>query len=223
MVQAKIAPSILSADFAFLADETKKMMDCGADWIHVDIMDGHFVPNLTIGAPVVKSLRKHTKAFLDCHLMVSNPQDYVKPLQEAGASMFTFHIEATEDAATLCAAVREAGMKVGVALKPKTAVDSKVLALVENNLVDMVLVMTVEPGFGGQTFMFDVMDKVEKLRTLFPNLDIEVDGGLAPGKTIEAAAAAGANCIVAGSSVFGSVEPAATIKLLRVAVNSETV
>jgi len=209
MVSSKIAPSILAADFARLADECARMLECGAEWIHVDIMDGHFVPNLTIGAPVVASLRKATKGFLDCHLMVSNPED-----------MFTYHIEATEDNAGLCAKIKEAGMKAGVALKPGTPVDDALYALVDAGHVDMVLVMTVEPGFGGQKFQPAMMDKVAALRAKYPELDIEVDGGLAPGATIDAAGVAGANVIVAGSSVFGSDDPKATIAQLRAVVDA---
>ncbi|PIA33717.1 hypothetical protein AQUCO_04000046v1 [Aquilegia coerulea] len=179
----------------------------------------HFVPNLTIGAPVIESLRKHTNAYLDCHLMVTNPLDYVEPFGKAGASGFTFHVEVTKDNwQELIRDIKAKGMRPGVALKPGTPIED-VYPLVEDEVpVEMVLVMTVEPGFGGQKFMPEMMNKVRTLRKKYPSLDIEVDGGLGP-STIEMAATAGANCIVAGSSVFGDPEPARVISVLRKCVD----
>ncbi|KAM1014938.1 hypothetical protein ACFX2A_045805 [Malus domestica] len=228
-VAAKIAPSMLSSDFANLASEAERMLKCGADWLHMDIMwvvlysfifltNRHFVPNLTLGAPVIQSLRKHTKAYLDCHLMVTNPLDYVEPMGKAGASGFTFHVEVSKDNwQELVQRIKSKGMTPGVALKPGTPIE-EVYPLIEGeNHVEMVLVMTVEPGFGGQKFMPEMMEKVRTLRQRYPSLDIEVDGGLGP-STIDVAASAGANCIVAGSSVFGDPEPATVISLLRSSV-----
>ncbi|CAM0149809.1 unnamed protein product [Urochloa decumbens] len=186
----------------------------------------HFVPNLTIGAPVIQSLRKHTKAYLDCHLMVTNPSDYVEPMGKAGASGFTFHVEVARDNwQELIQSIKSKGMRPGVSLRPGTPVEEvfplclkkEILQVEAENPVELVLVMTVEPGFGGQKFMPEMMDKVRTLRKKYPSLDIEVDGGLGP-STIDVAASAGANCIVAGSSIFGAADPGEVISVLRKSV-----
>ncbi|EGD74287.1 ribulose-phosphate 3-epimerase [Salpingoeca rosetta] len=209
---AQVGPSILASDLSMLAADSKKAMEqWTADYLHVDIMDGHFVPNLTIGPPVVKCLRKHTTAFLDCHLMVSNPEHWVKDMAAAGADRFTFHFEATNDADALIEEVNKTGMKCGMVIKPKTPVDVLFPYL---DRIDLVLIMTVEPGFGGQSFMVDMMDKVKTLRAKSPKLNIEVDGGLNL-KTIDTAAKAGANMIVAGSAVFKAEDPKLVVQTLR--------
>jgi len=197
-----IAPSILAADFAKLGDEITRIEDAGADIIHIDVMDGHFVPNISMGPPVIKSIRKTTELPFDVHLMISNPIDYISAFADAGADLITFHIEANGDPLKTISAIRNAGCEVGISLKPKTSA-SLILPFLDK--VDLVLVMSVEPGFGGQSFMGDMMPKVCEIRKAIKadNLPVhlEIDGGIDE-TTVKTAAEAGANMMVAGTSVL---------------------
>ena len=205
-----IAPSILSADFSKLGQEIKDVERCGADWIHVDIMDGHFVPNLTVGPMVVKAIRPVTRLPLDVHLMIENPEKYIESFAKAGADIITFHIESLADPKEVIKLIRYFKKKVGVSIRPKT--DLKTIEPILS-MVDMVLIMTVEPGFAGQEFILDCLPKIENLRKIFKK-DIQVDGGINESTSHEVLSS-GANVIVAGTAVFGTKDYTQAIRKLR--------
>ena len=212
MSEVIVAPSILSADFSCLADEIKKVENFGADWIHVDVMDGHFVPNLTIGAPVVKSIRKVTNLPLDVHLMIENPENYLEDFALAGSDIITFHYEAAKEPLKLISKIKEKGIKAGISIKPKTQV-KEILPYI--NDVDLVLIMTVEPGFGGQQFMMECAEKIKELRCIADKkLIIEVDGGIND-KTAKICKDNGANALVAGNYIYKSNDIKKAIERLR--------
>ncbi len=206
-----ISPSILSADFANLERDIKLVEENGADWIHADVMDGHFVPNISIGIPVVKSIKKIAKLPLDVHLMIDNPEKYVEKFRNAGADIITVHFEATDDVPSLIRQIRETGAKVGLSIKPKT--DAKEIFKYLDH-IDMLLIMTVEPGFGGQSFIHECAQKIAQVREQNTNVIVQVDGGI-NNVTGHICTSLGANSLVAGSYIYGAEDVAQAISSLR--------
>lgn len=210
-IMVKISPSILSSDYGKLSSELKRMEDCGADMLHIDVMDGHFVPNITLGAPIVKCIRKSSSLPFDVHLMISDPYKYIPDFVKAGSDIITFHVESDSDIEKTIDLILASGKKAGLSVKPKTPIEAVYPYL---DKLSMVLVMTVEPGFGGQSFMEDMMPKVSAVKAEIDrrglDIDIQVDGGINK-DTISVAAKAGANVFVSGNAIFSSDDAAKTI------------
>lgn len=211
----KIAPSLLSCDFSKMGEEIKRMDVCGADWMHLDVMDGHFVPNITFGAPVIKKVRGYTDKPFDVHLMISDPLKYADDFIDAGADIITFHIECDSDIQQTIDRIKSKNVKVGLVIKPNTPANAVFPYLKD---LDLVLVMTVEPGFGGQSFMADMLPKVAEIKAeakrIGVDMPVEVDGGIGV-NTIAQAADAGVDICVAGTAVFGAEDAAQAISELK--------
>ena len=211
----KLAPSILSADFARLLEDVKKVEKAGCEYLHIDVMDGHFVPNITLGPAIVKSLRKDVNMVFDTHLMIEDPDNYIKDFVDAGSDLIVVHAEACRHLHRTIQNIKSYNVKVGVALNPATSIES-IKHIIED--VDMVLIMTVNPGFGGQSFIESMLEKIKELKQLIDdknlNVDIQVDGGIKP-DNIHKVVEAGANIIVAGSAIFNSENIEETVSLMR--------
>ena len=208
----KLAVSILAADFANLKEELLMAEQAGAHYVHIDVMDGHFVPNISVGVPVVESLRRHSSLMFDVHLMITNPEDFIAVFADAGSDIITFHLEAAENPKAVISEIKQLGKKAGISIKPTTPVE----AIFEHlPLVDMVLLMSVEPGFGGQHFMPEALERARVLRKFITvnnlDVDIQMDGGITHSNAAEVIAA-GVNIIVAGTAVFGAVNKPAAVK-----------
>ncbi len=213
MPDIKIAPSILASDFGKLGEEIESVIEAGADWIHVDVMDGHFTPNITIGPPVVSCIRKHSSVPLDVHLMITNPDDFIADFANAGADNISFHIEATNHPLRTIERIKDLGCSPGIVLNPGTSEDA--LEFVAE-YVDFVLVMTVNPGFGGQAFIPDMLRKIRNVRDMMGNRDVQVDGGI-DDITAKQAVEAGANVLVAGSYIYRHDSYLTAIETLKLA------